>query len=1383
MISQSLIAVVLPAGTGPGGSLRASIYLTPRLSGAQVLSDFPDWLGWTGLVRQHGMKFVLSCGGATATVAADTTQLRPDVWDAIFGHDSLVSDYSMPDFTQRLIVSYPSRGAADFLRYAYLSAATATNPDVDGRLFQQILGDLVFRDEDGKDNLAAVLSQLRVTLWGAQHPALNGQTGPPSQAPAVAAAAPLTPPPGIGAMAEQFVLYHRPPSATASAAPLPSTPADLAGLIDFHQALTALAAHPSLLAATGLALSVEIPGTLCPDSPSGGDYLAVQVTEVQPGWTWALPPVLGLPATAYTRGAATFAAAPAAAPGGTVQAGDILGGFLALTAADYQLVGVDLDGAMLKALALADSLANAGDFALAEGLLPALRSSGISLLADHRAQQVQQAIQANQALNATLSGQQVPPLTARDLTRGYRLDVFSDLTGTWYSLHRRDATYRLGGGSVVITTDDEEGFTQLAVMQPADDPSRPVDTAAEQAGIPQPGADLYVNERIARWNGWSLSARRPGTSLNRSPDPTRALDPDPTMDQPVTTFDMTTSFAVHPGTLPTLRFGARYRMRARAVDLAGQGVPVTTSAPDSVIAPADGELLPYFRYEPIPHPVLVLRSLPTAGGSLAQLVIRSYNSDPALDTVPTSAIDERFVAPPRAAVQMVEWHGLLDDSSGRLRGDAATYQMIVQRDRGQLPAVGNDPIEPGTVLPIPYFPDPLARGAALTDLPQTAPNSAGTVTSGALSYAAGSAVDPRPGSVTHVPFSGTWPDLSAFRIRLAEGQGLPGWDQADQVLTVSLAKGQTAQTALSSYVHPADLDLLGVWDWLRTLFEQTDAYELQFPGAGAELVWTAAGRGMLTRLVLDGSSEFITPSLPVTLTHAVQQPLGLPTWTRLPIVHDPASPVDASFLANSFSPVTAWRSLGSHHAALLGALQISGATTAKVDLEAAWIEWNDDLSEPGPTRTQSASHVERIELSSLDGGMLPADGSGSRQVAVYIPQIDTLWFAAPFDTLDGVQVPSQLAAPVHQLGDTRHRMIRYRAVSSSRFQEYFPEPGIVTTRTGPSLTVDVPSSARPLPPDIDYVVPTFGWDRQVTTSTKTDVRYGNGLRVYLNRPWYSSGPAELLGVVLWPGEAAGSANPPPTDAQREANKAIITQWGLDPIWATGPLVAIPATTTFPAAVRTAASLTLEKTAQLVDVAGHQVGYDTARQLWYCDIEFDNPTSYAPFVRLALARYQPHSIPGVELSHVVLTDFAQLTPDRSAALTVDPADPTDARLVVAGLAPDGPTQSYITATVEARLPDVAGDLGWQPAAPADARVTEDSPAPTEPDSVLFSGTVHFARRPPPGQFRLVVREFEILEIDPPPTATSHTPEYGARLVYASILPFDYPLDVEATASQG
>jgi hypothetical protein len=356
-------------------------------------------------------------------------------------------------------------------------------------------------------------------------------------------------------------------------------------------------------------------------------------------------------------------------------------------------------------------------------------------------------------------------------------------------------------------------------------------------------------------------------------------------------------------------------------------------------------------------------------------------------------------------------------------------------------------------------------------------------------------------------------------------------------------------------------------------------------------------------------------------------------------------------------------------------------------------------------------------------------------------------------------------------------MVRYRAVSSSRFQEYFPELGIVTTRVGPGLTVDVPSSARPLPPDIAYVVPTFGWDRQATTNTKTEVRRGNGLRVYLHRPWYSSGPAELLGVVLWPAAAAA----PPTDDQLEANKSLITQWGLDPVWSPGSLAPIPATQTFPAAVRSATSLILQETTQLVDVAGHEVGYDQGRQLWYCDIELDNPTAYAPFVRLALARYQPHSIPGVELSHVALADFAQLTPDRSAALTVDLAEPRSARLVVAGLAPDGPTRSYITATVQVRRSDVPGDLGWQSASPADVQVTEDSPAPSQPESVLFAATVRFASRPPPGRFRLVVREFEVLQVDPPPTAISDKPEFGARLVYASILPFDYPLDVEEAAS--
>lgn len=41
------------------------------------------------------------------------------------------------------------------------------------------------------------------------------------------------------------------------------------------------------------------------------------------------------------------------------------------------------------------------------------------------------------------------------------------------------------------------------------------------------------------------------------------------------------------------------------------------------------------------------------------------------------------------------------------------------------------------------------------------------------------------------------------------------------------------------------------------------------------------------------------------------------------------------------------------------------------------------------------------------------------------------------------------------------------------------------------------------------------------------------------------------------------------------------------------------------------------------------------------------------VRLALARYQPDSIPGLELSRVVLADFGQVPPQRTVTVTPDP----------------------------------------------------------------------------------------------------------------------------------
>ena len=71
----------------------------------------------------------------------------------------------------------------------------------------------------------------------------------------------------------------------------------------------------------------------------------------------------------------------------------------------------------------------------------------------------------------------------------------------------------------------------------------------------------------------------------------------------------------------------------------------------------------------------------------------------------------------------------------------------------------------------------------------------------------------------------------------------------------------------------------------------------------------------------------------------------------------------------------------------------------------------------------------------------------------------------------------------------------------------------------------------------------------------------------------------------------------------------------------------------------------------LQIAPHAVGYDTDRQLWYCDIVVRPPDqAYYPFIRLALARYQPTSAQGAHLSGIVTTEFQQLSPDRLAVVT-------------------------------------------------------------------------------------------------------------------------------------
>jgi hypothetical protein len=219
----------------------------------------------------------------------------------------------------------------------------------------------------------------------------------------------------------------------------------------------------------------------------------------------------------------------------------------------------------------------------------------------------------------------------------------------------------------------------------------------------------------------------------------------------------------------------------------------------------------------------------------------------------------------------------------------------------------------------------------------------------------------------------------------------------------------------------------------------------------------------------------------------------------------------------------------------------------------------------------------------------------------------------------------------------------------------------------------IPSSAPPPAPDVLYVVPTFGWARSRNEQgDDLSWRRGGGLRVYLDRPWNVTGYGEMLAVVLPPPSFSGDPDEFP---KGRPYKSYVTQWGNDPIWESAfvpglapkrtdftlartgpdpsgawlppgapatereqPPGAFPVTGLLPAGVANTFGAQIE-------IAPHDVHYDAEQRLWFCDIEINQGASYWPFIRLALARYQPVSVSGAHLSSVVLADFMSLSSDR------------------------------------------------------------------------------------------------------------------------------------------
>jgi hypothetical protein len=1499
MATQKIVWTVLPKGNHDG-TLKVSIYMSPRLTPSGVvgrLKEFPDFWNpgaghWPGKIGGKPFTLEFKTGGSTVQVQAKPVGIKPDpkLWGVLFNENTTVRPFQFSDYSQRFIHSYPVRTVVNYVKGIYGTMAeslpTSFPPLSRGK------DDTGLPDLRGLIETVGPIGGSRLSARGnGWNPAdrFKGEKRKAVDAGAFSSFG-FTSQEQL-AFTEVKRFYQRPHPNNKYREAASSNMHDIPKRLDtpkpdFHQMLSALGDYPQLMRMLGVVIDFEIVA-----DGGIGQLLGASAVRVKPQAPTDYSP--------WTRLIKDFLAEP------RPDLADLDAGLLRIDNHDmYDLIQVDVDAVGLKTLQFASNMMAVGigkgatpptvSYAVPdEASLPSIRTSGMAIAKYNRAFKMTDRLDKQAQLNAALASNADSFLYADDLVRGYRVDVLDTASGRWRSLCQRIGNFVFPGSGHDPLRIAEEGYVKGA------------STTATKEGTPD-DQELYLHENIFQWDGWSLSASRPGKTIvqktydasgNALPHPTEEVEvPKNTA---VTEFKMEVDMRPAPGTLPRLRFGREYRMRARAVDLAGNSIPLDPpsswkdAALVDIAAPKRdhvSEKLIYGRFEPVPSPVLVPLKAFGEGESVENMVIRSnydvsadaYGGQPQVTSALAgrwyvyAGISERHVAPPKSSQIAAETHGMFESGIGKGNPHEAAYNISLKEegtffDRqivdtatgaktitadgvalvtppmppGTKTAVlDGDPVganqyvlKPGdTVAPgqyvihdtpkllLPYLPDPIARGAALLGLPKV--TATGSIAGGLEKAKVSTGFGPDQ-YVVKVPFDGDWPDARPFRIRLAEGDAEPEWKGGDdRVLVVSLPKGRMAHILYSSYIGKdpvsgrPDYELMGISRWVSN------------PAA------------QIAPFAEKGSHWMLTPHRPLTLVHAVQQPLDEPKFTK--------------------SQVKKWK-IGDTYVDIYGFLDLDVPSSGSVEVIADWFDPLDvltaDKPEDDPSASNRKSNVFKMEIdydapdptpihspdidkmnvplsyfSSYVGVDLPPDGGGDaaklpaeskgalidKQMEMELAKSgagkgmkvsDAAKMKAGIGKTEIVKADdakSKLTNPAyaphcrHEFNDTKHRFVNYTIVATTRYREYFP-PEITRdpkniTRVGPAWEeVNILNSARPDAPKILYVVPTFGWETKKIGDQIVSRRCGGGLRVYLDRPWYSSGIGELLGVVVRSGggglkgikgmvEGGGGGNDP--------LKPLVTDWGMDPLWGSEFPKNQPSTDAFTIATHSQSGLTLDELPGVeVAVAGHPVDFDETRKLWYCDIEIDMGSSYYPFVRLALARYQPDSIPDAHLSRVVLADFAQIAPDRVAAVVFDPKDEKKIGVLVSGVTGinnlfDSPvtytpgsktkpedlanatTGHTIMVAVETRLPGSGPDAPWVPLTGVQSVTLQ--PGQQVDDKMVWGGEITLPeppRQPGGKQYRLVITEIETFQND-----TGFQINFGAksirlgtRVVYADTIP--------------
>ncbi len=1084
---------------------------------------------------------------------------------------------------------------------------------------------------------------------------------------------------------------------------------------------------------------------------------------------------------------------------------------------------LDTDGTTRKNLMSANSIASeqargSGDAGQSYPI-SSMRTTGLGMLMTDRVTRQIQKLQSASDLETKLALEVANDdfaLRAEHIMRGFRVDVGvkngQDGTLKWYSLCRRKMEYHFGSTVLPGKEPDEEGTVTTALFKDDTKTTQDKNTGQEQ--------ETYeMLSTLFKWDGWSsLCVPRPGGESRRGPD--RENGSSEGVDPSLAGLFMKAIPSTAPGTLPPLRFGRKYRFRARIVDLAGNSLP--PDMPDDTHA---SEEIVFRRFEPVATPILIApRRARTsvsmkAGSNSSKPQLVSYSPGESLETmVIRSNYNEsmeiscsRMIAAPLVPASFVVFHGKFD----------ATLFFLSKTENMQsfLDNQKENRIKQGIEIRgknVNYLFDPLAAGITLGNMPGSK-NIPDDFPKSVEKYC----YDPDSSQDTCLD---KWPDTSVLELRIEEGKEPPSY--GGNVITVYLPKAEKIDITYSSLIRPENLEQMSLWKWIEEEHDlqkshleslvKRNAVSGANPPTSNDLM---AMMNFAKRAAAMGLHWMLTPSRTITLVHAVRQPLKEPVLTP---VFDPSARM-----------ATMRRDLNATWSPMDFIIGVHGKSTGKVDMMAQWDEITPDAdSGQGVKRTPVTQHVFQADVH-LDGSDATATGGGLVCFTA-IPGDDTgALFCGAFIDRAVVRVKPELAndvatrnpsalqvaqrlnlgprwknvspaklakieSPHHEFGDTKHRKINYLAVGSTRFREYFlpmreagslnhrkKQEGLTEKeekqfmRSGPQVTVHIPSSARPSPLKVAYIVPSFDWEPlKKGNNTLSRKRRGNGLRVYLDGDWYSSGEDEMLGVIHIPDGASAD----------ERYKPYITQWGLDPLWEpsvrtglgnvgnisyqvagmqSAPLPeSYPTTSHFIGGLETAHGLSLHEVEEssgisTISVTGYAVNYDKDKKLWYADIRMDPAYAYFPFVRLALVRYQPYSVKGAHLSPVAIADFAQLLPDRTATVAINTTDRRGNLDIKIHIEVHGACSWYnqkpgtavttMVCTLE-KANDAISDKTLQWGTISNPGARSMPPLPTTKlnseeegnGSYRWSGSLPLARKRGDEKYRLVVKEYDAWE---------------------------------------